>query len=364
MAKKKRMIGSLDLDKVDQKVIVASLKKLKLATAGSLDALAARLKEDQDKVPDEKAFNCTTCGGRSAEIFDRCPYCGDGEVDDETKDEADEVPEAKTEKAKKAAAQKLAKTKGTGAPMAVKPEVATQIVTEADLDKAVAEIRDIKADTAERIYRLGHKIKHLHDLDLWKLRQRGGKPKYENFRKFCGEELQMSHEWAYNLMKMARAFSVEDVKEIGHSKLGIVMKVPPKFQAKLLAAAKDGASKRDLIDQSRELRGATSTRSTRSDAPPAAPPPDDKITVVRRLGRVVIPLFKRPASEDEQATPARAINDDPWAREELENGILQTYRVTMNRAGEWQLVIEAQRRSAEQPADEDQEDQTDEDAAE
>lgn len=305
MGKPQKVNGVLLAD-VDEQVLERNLIAHALATDGTVAERVKRMARwFKVNTPAEEMSTCS-CGGESDIRLEQCPFCGDGEVEDE------ESPE---EAVAEAPPTELAK------------------YTEADLDKNVQVIGELKQQAAQAIWELGQSIRENYETELWKLRRTdGGELAYKNWKQFCATELNMSHTHAYSLMDIAAAFTQADIDELGTSKLGLVLKVPEPYRGKLLEQAKGGASKADLADEVKKLKG-------KGDPPPKLPP---KMSMVVGEGRVDLPLMKMNSDR-----PAKRLADKPWAEEELSNDVTVRYLVTTDPKGDLLLVVERHRTRAD-----------------
>lgn len=314
-----KVMGVL-LGEVDEDVLNRSLLVHNLEVEGSLSERAKRMAQWFKKnTPKTEIADCTTCGGDSDIRLERCPFCGDGDV------EGDEPPLEER----------------PAAAVVPAPSAPVSKFTEKDLDKSVQRINKLKVAAARGIYELGLAIRENYEDELWKLRRDDeGNVAYRNWKQFCAGELGMSHTHAYKLMDIAAAFTQKDIDAIGSSKLGLVLQVPEPYRSKLLDQAKDGASKADLSDELKKLK---SKDGEKEKAPP-------RITMALGVGRVDLPLLKM-NSEDK---PAKRMTDKPWAEELLSNDVTVRYVVTQNSKGEMILVVERHRTPANKREDADE----------
>jgi len=301
---------NIDYTVMSSKVIGAAAKRLKVEVKGDLvtkaNALGEHFKKTAAKAKTD-LYACTACGGLSDEDWPKCPYCGGNMEDDEEKpNDTPAVALASGFLAK----ENIIETSGE------------ELATIADLDESVKKIAELKSSAAGSIWELGQAIRHNFERELWKLRMKGGKVAHTNYKKFCTDELDMSHTMAFNLMEVARQFSKQDIESVGVTKLSILARVEdPKKRAELLAAAKGGATVREIDEKVKDtkLKGEK------------AQPVDGPVTFVARTGPVQSFPMKRAADGE----PATRIEAGIWCEEEHENGVVSAYSVEV----EGELVV-------------------------
>tara|TARA_Y100000034_G_scaffold94428_1_gene114418 strand:- start:1511 stop:2407 length:897 start_codon:yes stop_codon:yes gene_type:complete len=289
---------SVNMKKVDKASVNRALDKLAMGNSKwSLQRRVSKLVAHFKTKSDEELVECSNCKGVSTNDFDFCPFCG----------ALDEEP-------------------GT---VVVLPE---KLVVTDELDESVTGILKLKVAVVCCYWELGRAIKENFDRELWKQRRNAdGSIQHRDFKAFCRTELNMSHPHAYKLMAVASAYSRNQVEKLGTSKLHIVLKVPEAQQGKLLEAAEGGASKRELLDKAKKLKG---------DAPL---PKKDRISIAVVPGRQTFPLYARQKSKTAEPKAARRLTDNPWFDEELPNGVKVLYRVSLNKKGEMVLIVDRRR---------------------
>jgi hypothetical protein len=337
---------------------------------------------------------CDNCCGVSEQSLPACPYCGDaGEVivEEAPPPEAPPVEQTKrgpgrpkgsgnkpkAEKPADAPKRGPGRPKGSGnKPKAEKPaepecaveepapadlslpnvigncdvEViqAGETPTEAVLDTISAAIRQAKADTAVQYWTLGAQIKVVFDTSLWKLRTTpDGKTRYTTFAQWCTAEIGLNSSVALSLMDVASKFSREDARRLGSSKLQLILRAPEGKQPELLEAAGEGASFRDIqkqVKQAKKEIGMEKRETGRKLTPIGKPgkklkspirviPDDDgRMTVAMVEGEVAIECFAKPA-KGSVPVRARKLSDEPYAVEDMENGVTRRYEVLLRPEG-------------------------------
>ncbi|MDE2106023.1 MAG: hypothetical protein KGL39_52860 [Patescibacteria group bacterium] len=311
MAKK---ICGVNIRKADTAVLSEELEKLGLDSSGSIpikiERMASFIREKFCGSADLKVFNswldsnsmtpvvCDPgCGGIShADLFDRCPFCGDEEEID-----MDQVVEAKE----------------------------IEVLTSETLDENVARIKVLKESMVDGYYELGQALAENETKGLWKLRTNGGgAPKYRTFADWSRAETGLGRTQVWKCISVAKNFTAEQVREIGHTKLAIALQVPSQNRAELLEKAKAGASKRELEQVAAEIK--------ENDKPEVTVEP-----VERRMTVAVAPASVELELTGFDGDPAASIESLPAvAFEMLPNGVAQKYTVFENEDGYLMLKVE------------------------
>lgn len=293
----------------------------------------------------------------------------DGDDDDEEEPEVTAAPVVSTKSAAKPAKETtmtttanhtngkstaLATTKGAGA----KSAKALSKYTAGDLDKAVAEVIELKTNAAQNVYDLGRKILEINERNLWKLRlDENGKARYSGFDAFVHHELKMSSTHAFNMIAWARQYTADDIAKMGHTKAAIIMKAPPEDRKALAEKAKSGASKRTIekevakAKKKRNYEGAT--RQAKAGAKGAKKRSEsvaqDKITVAKIEGLKTVKLYAKPASlknlDLDKCKRAKSLTDEPFGRLELVNGVSMYISITKGKDGALIAKVNTQRES-------------------
>lgn len=320
-----REIEGVVLSKVDRETFAASyteaanakpkkgVKPLPDPTKTSFgEQVAALVRWFRQMTPKDDLGDCSTCGADSDMRLDACPFCGDSEVtggDSSTPPPDDEPSEAEVKQA-------LAKH------------------TVGELDANVRGIHTLKAKAARGIWELGDAIRFNFENHLWKLRQNAkGAPVFRTFRQFVQAELSMTHVHAHRLMRVAAAFTRQDMEAVGVTKLNLLLQIPPDKRDPLVDAARSGASRAQLSEAVQQMKA--------DDKPKR---PRGALTCAMAPGLTKIALLKRPPTNQlKLRKPAKALTDDPWAVEALANDVIVRYQITRNTKGELILAIERRR---------------------
>lgn len=357
----------LMVETMKEKLVDKALKEADFAPADSvkLDRKAEMLDTHYRKtVAKEKLIACHKCGGHSSDELEACPFCGNKE----------EAPEAAAEKAagEKVIAPAVALTLVPGTKMAktgVKTVVAQNGVefSEKALDEANQRITKLKQEGAANYWQLGMEIASVFDSQLWKARVESGKavPAYKSFNQYVVKELRISQPTAYNMMKVAKAFTEDQVGRLGSTKLSFVLSIPDSLQEErdeLIQEIEEGASAKEVKAKTRKVRqkhgvdrveratqpGKTGKMPT-SPGRPKGVAKDGKLTVAMVKGVNTLPLYVRPSVKLEPGQlpekRAKKLGDRPFAIEQLENGVVRYYSV-VNASGGLKLRIETMRPKA------------------
>jgi hypothetical protein len=126
--------------------------------------------------------------------------------------------------------------------------------TESDLDEAVARVKRYGQEGARSVYQMAKEILFIKTERLWTQREGGLGPKSEEA--FFDSELGLSRSSYYRLIKVAEEFSADEYAALGVSRLTAILQAADKDRAKLLAKAKEGASKAELEAAARESKAA------------------------------------------------------------------------------------------------------------
>lgn len=329
-AAKTELVAGVRLNKASGAQLDESLKHLELPAGGEVADKIRRLanffSRKQKELEAAEFDVCDACGGVcllevSAPLLGEvCPYCGDGPAVEEEAEEA-------------------APPRGGAvvvAPVSHVIDDGAALVdgTEKDLDKAIQQVEKLKINLAKGFWEIGRVVADIHTRKLWQYRlSDADQPIYTSFESFVRAELKMSDDQAYRHLHVYRAFTADDVRTIGVSKLKAVLTVPTgPLRDKLLLQARGGASKRQLE------KAAKKASKPEQDSGP------EKVTVVLALASLRLPMFKRrPPNSKKEPEPAKSAKDDAFCEEDLPNGVRQTYRLVQKRTGQLELVIERKR---------------------
>lgn len=342
-----------------------------VATAASTIVEAEVVSDDEE---DEDADDSDGDGATDADTDDDEDDAEDGEDDEEEEDTAAQAaPVVKKTTAKKKGSDKMStqevtngvskkSSKAAKTSTALEKSTVGTAVSTTALDKAVAEVIEIKSRGAHNYWELGHKLMEINKGNLWKLRvnPETGKNKYNGFDAFCHHELNMSSNHAYNAIDVAKKYKTpEEVRALGVTKAALLLKAAPEDRKKLTAKAKAGATKRELekdVAASRAKNGggkksqqakAGAKGGAKKGANAAAR--SEKISIQSIEGVKTIKLHKKPDTLKgvvfSELPRAAKIGDQPIGRFEMGNGVVQYFAVRPSDEG-WVLRVETRREDA------------------
>jgi hypothetical protein len=341
MSTKMDKVAGVIMARAKLDLVGAALARHGLNTGGTDGAKVGRLVAYyRSATPKSRLADCSTCEGVSDVNEVACPYCGDGTVE-ETAPTRPVLPPVPKE------VQVLVKVERNKPKTA--PVVIDEKITEKDLDEAVAKVQQLKAAATESLWDLGHSIRFIHERGLWKLRrEKDGSPKYKSWGAFCDAALGITQVYSYKLMDVTKAYSREQLREYGPTKLYITLTVPPEARHTILHEIERGATRAEveqLADSVGRVRpeshrrkdmGSPSHKGSSDKIGRPAKKQDDKVTVAMLVSRV-------------ELTPTNGANNKPImhrlpsqiiAEERLMNGVKQRIVVTNDPDGVVIIVVE------------------------
>ncbi len=303
--------------------------------------------KDDATLPEEqrKGGDCSVCGGVSQLSRPACPFCGTSE-EQPSPNAPVAAPPPKSRKEAAARAKPPAKAKG-------KPPVDKKALAKAEagkvlkanvdqLDQAERRIQGLLKDGMSAQWKLGREINTVFTNGLFKFRvDANGKPRH-NFGAWC-EANNLSVQYARSLMHVAANYTEAQVRDVGVTKLGIVLRAPKELRGELLEKAAGGASRNEIEEEVRRVAPGA-TRETIGSGSDAARPGlagtggrraraaagatsarvvgANEVTAVFALTRYEVPMFAR-AKSAETGDPIRAttVASDPHAVLALQNGV-------------------------------------------
>lgn len=391
------ILRGVTLTRVDRKHLMTVVKKLNLSTDTSIDSMVVTLADHLirlHKPNPVELLDCNFCGGPSDATFDLCPYCGLSEegadkakakadAEEKAKPPAEDVKAPKEKKPRSSAKEKpeasappAPPVKPAKPPKEPKPEKAAgpgvkkaktdalapvvhqgEIVTAKELDDKVAEFKKVQVDIVGNHWNLGRLLGETHN--LYKLRTDDkGAQKYKNWGQFVSSELDITPAYAYDLVGVSLAFTEEDIRLVGVTKLRVLARIPDEAKKKnLLERAKaelngkpaltrnqlEAEAKKDGPLPNRQGLGGGSVGgedAAKKRAEKAAERAKNKgVTVVIQPGRISIPLYNAKLSKK---APVRAfdLSDEPYGVEGMLNGIKVRYVISKEQDG---LVLTVER---------------------
>lgn len=328
---------------------------------------------DVKHCPRDKQVECQACQGISDADLEACPYCGDGEEAGPGSEPAQadvavlEDVKGKAKKAAKAAVAELPVPVSAHAELVEHAGLVgeKEPATEGLLDRVVKRVSEMYANLAVHYWTLGKQMTVVFDRELWKMRKSSdGKPVYTTFPQWCEKELGKKAGAFYPLMDVAREYTEAQARKLGMTKLGQIITAPDGAKAKILALAEKGASTRQIAAKVKEERakaklarrdtgrgkggvgkgGKLSAAEKAAGVTKTQVDPTGRVTVAMVEGRSVLELFAKPAKKGAEPKRAKTLADEPYAREELTNGVVRLYSV-VKRASGLVLVLETERAS-------------------
>jgi len=271
--------------------------------------------------------DCSLCRGVGPVDLGFCVFCGVGDEQLET-EETRTMEQTMTRQSKGQAAKSNGEKK-----------------SERDLDRSVQQIKNHKASLSICFWELGKLIADNHDESLWTIRvNKEGNQVHRTFAQFCRDELGLSPTHATRLMQVSRTFNKSDVTRFGTSKLGVMLQVPPEHRDKLLNAAAEGASRRELEDIANQAQGKNQR--------PQMNPSTERVTVGAMLGtaKIAFRMPPPPSATKKSGRRRRAKADSDFrgaeAVEKMLAGVECVYRLAVDDRGG--IVLEIERRKSKQ----------------
>jgi hypothetical protein len=213
------------MSRVNLLYVEGALARLNLPVGGTDAQKVARLEAHYKRAtPRNRLADCDTCSKTSDIDEPMCPFCGDAGV--------------------------VTPPEEANAVVVAEPTVVVSVPARvSDLDAAVERIQHLKQRATESIWELGTELRGIFDKRLWKTRQNAeGGPAYTTWGAFCEAELGISSTYSYKMMDVAQAYTREQVRQIGATKLSLTLQVPREAREKLLTAAASGATVRQLTE--------------------------------------------------------------------------------------------------------------------
>ena len=370
--------GTMDLKKVNEQHLRAFMRQsnvfLLKTTAEAKDTgvkelVSALSSHYEQTLKEDDAGECENCLGICPMDLERCPFCGHSEADNVPPAHPVPVPAAEPEPVKSTSLTVVKGGKGKatkGAKTEAKPDdkaivvapssdlkSSSSILTERELDEAVADVSKLKGMAAASAWALGRRIKDIYD-NLWQLRRGDdGKPRYKGFEAFVVTELQMSPTNARNLMDVAAHYTEAQVIAFGTRKLKLILEAPDEDQPALLEKAGD-LSKRELEEQVRQIKkekghvrpGRDGVVREGAGEKGGRKPREEKVTIASFTPRMIVKAFAKPASirnltEESFAKMKRAkkISDTPWGVADYENGVQLMIELRDKGTGDLEFVV-------------------------
>lgn len=350
------------VDKLDRNLILTNLNYSgnQIDPKDSTEQLAMQLAAVYQDLSDDKKIRCNLCKAIADEGLDTCPFCGHDEgepVKQQGKAEAQPMEEAEaTDNPNKGKKKKKEKKNGASSEVPASDlKASTAIRTERELDEAVKDVDRLKSDAAGSYWQLGHRIREIHDQQLWKLRtetdEKGKvKPRWKTWESFCNGELSMTPKSANSAIDVSQHYSEEQVRLWGRSKLDLLLRAPPIERERILKEkVEKGASAREVEAEVRKAKSKSGfTRPTRGNrggktAEAQAKSPTKQVTIASLLGVQTIKAYKKPATlkgvDWKEVPRAKRLADQPIGVWNLLNDVVAYISVSESAGGELQFKI-------------------------
>jgi hypothetical protein len=245
---------------------------------------------------------------------------------------------------KKATAKKISKK--TSKKATAKPVSEMVLVASEPLKRGINRVKELQLQGIECMWEMGRTIFEIYEKKLYmQMHREDGKAAYDNWSKFCSNELQIGAAYSYKLMDVAVNFDKKTMLTVGVTKLSMLLRVPESAREELVtkaaatprtALAKEVAQ---LASGNKSETGRDGFKGEAGKGRAANPKKSDKLTIVRKEARVVVALFKR-------GTTKRAMDlNDAQGVEQCANGVSVHYMLVIDKHGQLQLVVESRRTS-------------------
>ena len=394
---RKNTLGNFYPDLVNLRVMRAFTKKngIKLEadeTDAEQYALALTLHFREEEKDPDKFAQCETCHGESPETCEACPFCGNTAPPVEDESTPQSAPVAKSEETSTSEETTMATTKKTKSgdkkkssektdkKLAAGEKPSTALATTGStamsvklLDEAVDRVIALKVAGAESFWKLGREILTINMDGLWKQRlDEKGKQRYASFEAFCTHELNISGTYAFQIMNVAREFTMEQIATMGRAKSILVWKAAPEDRKEIAEKAAAGATKREIakeVQKSREkhkinerseraksgAKGAKKKAANKAAKEEKAAP--EKITIAKIEGLNTVKLYAKPATlknlnldDCKRAEANKAVAEaieriKPFGRFELANGVAMYFSLFVDKGGALAVKVNTQRES-------------------
>lgn len=351
-------VEGVDVTKVKLSIVVKALDDAEIDSKEmtASEKVSALQLYNRKHVARNKLAQCVECGGLGDKDLPSCQFCGDeglegegeeeGNKEEENESEDSDVGEAaeshgvRGEKTGKVVS--LAKVKG-------KSEELSKF-DENSLDEATARILDLKQRGSKVFWEMGREIGIVYDNQIWKFRMNGKKGAYTGFTQYAEKELKISKTSAFSMMDTAKKFSETQINKFGGTKLSLLLTAPTKDQPEIMQEIEKGASAKQVREKIKQTRkkAKLNKRQTKVKAPKGKVHRSStgRMTVAMVDGKKTLSMFAKPekklAEGEKLEKHAMKVNDIPFAIEEMDNGVVRFYTVTLGPKG-LKLEIETKR---------------------
>jgi len=366
MATAKKIVLGVEMSKVVTEVLTKSYEETMGHKSFGAEApvMVKELVEHFQKTTGDKVLECDNCGGGSPPSFDRCPFCGEGDDDEniemtEVPEEGDPVVPEPPKSAKKVT--KLAKRTLTDVVKAVPAEVVS--VEESTLDEAVKRVHAARDAGAHALWTMSVELRRIYDEKLWTLRTADGGQKYKSFAKFIAAEVDLHERTVWRMIEVTKQFKPEQAEKYGVTILRGLLSVSAESRADILEKVDKGevSGKRGVEAEVARIKEKAASRVVDSDTDEAKTPRGkaakkasaaaaEKAAQKRKLVTVAVPTGRKTlklhalTKKNEPVKRAKKIDDRPWAKLECANGVTLYFALVKNAAdGGMDLTVEAKR---------------------
>lgn len=297
------------------------------ADADLLAALREEVGKRLAQISEDDHVKCTVCGEIATDDTEFCPFCGDeggtpeeaaklpkptapvvaedeeeewpedmnsegegdddadaeeGDDEDESDDDEDESDDDEPEEEGDAVAvEEDAEDDGVG--IAARATVTKNVPAAmkglaTELDKAVERIVQLKRSAVGLSYDIGLVCREIRDKQLFKARG------YKSFKEFADKELPFTRESALQLVSIVEKHTRQNYEELGYAKMRVISTVSDAgAQEELIAAAREGATTKQLKEQAVAVSSHTRGKAAAGKAAAPAPEKGERVTL---LGKV------------------------------------------------------------------------------
>lgn len=379
----------VDFGKVDHAILAKHSKAVGLVTAGlSLAEMVNQMQQyNMQEHKRSQLGKCSICHA-IGDMEMVCVFCGDegapededGSAEDESEVEPEKAaetvvaskPAKEVKPAKESKATKLKLVEATLPESVAKESMidrAKVVLSEKSLDAATSRIIELQVHAVHTYWEIGRELEIVHSSDLWKARMDGKKVAYKSFNQYVVKELKMSPDTVFNMIDIAKKFSEKEVEKIGRTKLTWILKAPEVTQAKLLKKADAGASvseikkeveaakiKHGTVGEKRDTGrkktpmgkpGKISKADAAKGVTKTTPVTESKVTIALSFETAKLPLWAKEKLKAgaQPSKVAKRLADEPFAIEQLTNGVVRYYSIMAKADGSLQLKIETKRKS-------------------
>lgn len=323
----------------------------------SMHDLATVMIDKIKTIKTKEMVTCGDCGGGSPIEFSRCPFCGAADAESEEEARAAkakpvlaivEAPASKPKLEKKKEEKKMqlvavkemnGVTKATSSDLVVGVKV---------LDANVQKFHQMKGDGARWFWETGrHVYENLFANQAWRARiDDNGKALYKNFEVFAKEELGVSKDFVWRMMKVSQDFTLDDCVKYGTTNLKLLITVPKADREEIL----QDIEKKKLKTREVEKRVKGKTKSKRGQGVGGGRPKSlaglvreyPQQTIILKTGKTTVKF----ESSKKEGAIARTLTDGPVAEIETLNGVKLSFSLFQGPGGQLSMSMSMSREKA------------------